>query len=614
MCGIAGFIGRKTINKAFLTSALSALMHRGPDDEGVFTNSNEFHNLYFLHRRLSVIDLDKRASQPFRNKNYTLCFNGEIYNYIELKQELEKLGYSFMTESDTEVLSVALEAWGEKAIERLEGMWAFAWYDQEKKLLLLSRDRFGEKPLYLFRDNEGLYFSSEIKGILYLTRSIPNVNYQQMFRYLINGYKSLYKKNETFYENITELSPATNMWIDKNGSISQRTFWKPTINVREEWSYSDAVDAVQASLIEAVRLRMRTDVPLAFCQSGGIDSNCLISIASKVLNLNPHGFTIINSDKRYEEEEFIKCAVQNLGTKHTSINLSHDKFLAKLRKMVVGRDAPVSTISYFVHLQLLEAMRDNGYKVSVSGTGADELFTGYYDHHNFYLAEIFSEKQLFSDSLFNWQKYISPIVRNPFLKDPFLFIENENFREHIFLKSEEFKNWLKPPWNEEFKEEKYKSLILRNRMLNELCHETVPVLLHEDDHNSMSVSIENRSPFLDSKLFETAFSIPTRHLIRDGKTKSVLREAMKGIVPEKILDNRRKVGFNAPIADLLNLKDKNTREQILENSVIFEFVERSHVESLLQKEELLNSDSKMLFNILNSKFFLEQRETYYELL
>ena len=141
-----------------------------------------------------------------------------------MKKDLEKLGYSFKTESDTEVLSVALEAWGEKAVERREGMWAFAGYDQEKKLLLLSRDRFGEKPLYLFRDNEGLYFSSEIKGILYLARSVPSVNYQQIFRYLINGYKSLYKKNETFYEDIIELSPATNMWVDKNGNISERTF------------------------------------------------------------------------------------------------------------------------------------------------------------------------------------------------------------------------------------------------------------------------------------------------------------------------------------------------------------------------------------------------------
>jgi len=201
------------------------------------------------------------------------------------------------------------------------------------------------------------------------------------------------------------------------------------------------------------------------------------------------------------------------------------------------------------------------------------------------------------------------IVRNPYLKDPRLYLKNRDCREHIYLNNDVFESWLENPWREEFSEQDFGVPLLRNRMLNETFVETVPVILKEDDLNAMSVSLENRSPFLDRKLFETAFSVPTKHLVRDGKAKVILREAMRGIVPEKILDNRRKVGFNAPIMDLLDVKDPRVREYLLEPSPIFDLVQRKKVRTLIDKSKLENSESKFLFNVLNSKFSLEQRKT-----
>jgi asparagine synthase (glutamine-hydrolysing) len=254
----------------------------------------------------------------------------------------------------------------------------------------------------------------------------------------------------------------------------------------------------------------------------------------------------------------------------------------------------------------MEKIASDGYKVSVSGTGADELFSGYFDHHNLYIACLKDNSEGRSKARSNWQRVVAPIVRNPFLQDPDCFIKDPNLREHIFLDAEIFSSFLKNPWKEKFIEEEYSTDLLRNRMNNELFHETVPVILHEDDLNSMYFSIENRSPFLDRKLFEVCQSIPTKHLIRDGKAKSVLREAVRGFTSDIILNNPRKVGFNVPISDYLDLDSQEVRDAILDDSPIYDLIKRTAIENLLNRPHLLNSQSKFLFYFLNAKIFLEE--------
>lgn len=583
--------------------------HRGPDAYG--ETAKELPNgrhLHLLHTRLAIIDLDPRSNQPFECGPGILCYNGEIYNYKELQAELKAVGEDLRAAGDTEVLARMLAREGRGALSRCEGMWAFAWYDARRDELLLSRDRFGEKPLYIWRRKEGIYFASEPKFLFALAGERPRVNVQHLRRYLVNGYKSLYKTAETFFEGVDELPGGSCAVVDGEGRYRVSSFWKPSFpRPDESMTYEEAVAGARERLMRSVDIRLRADVPIAFCLSGGVDSNALIAIAKRELGYDVHGFTIMNSDQRYEEREMVETSVRALGLRHTAIPVETRDFLPNLRALVRMHDAPVFTITYYAHWRLMEAIRDGGYKVSVSGTAADELFSGYFDHHNAYLAAMAQEDgRRHTAALNEWREQVAPMVRNPFLQNPDYFRQHPDCRDHIYLDADEFSNFLVSPFQEGFTEENYTEPLLRNRMANELFHESVPVILHEDDLNAMSFSIENRSPYLDTDLFDWCQQIPTRHLVRQGRAKAVLRDAVRGIAPDAIIDNPRKVGFNAPILDYLDLSDSGVRDELMADSPVFDLIRRDRIEELICMDSLPNSRSKFLFNFVNAKMFLEE--------
>jgi asparagine synthase (glutamine-hydrolysing) len=606
MCGIAGYIGTREISPDSLGACLGLMRRRGPDSAAYrHWRRDGGNNVYLLHSRLSIIDLDPRANQPFKAGSKWIVLNGELYNYLEVRRDLEARGCSFTTSSDTEVLGRALGEDGWAALDRCEGMWAFAVYDEADGSLGLCRDRFGEKPLYLFRDETGLYFGSEVKFLRTLLGRKLDVNYRQVYRYMVSGYRSLYKSGETFFEGLRELPPATLLSSGPGGWKEER-YWSPRFVPEEGMTYEEAVAGVRERLIRAVELRLRADVPLAFCMSGGVDSNSLIAIAKRVFRYDVHGFTIYNTDERYDEREVVEASVKELGIRHTPIPVTTRDFLEKLRLLVRQHDAPVYTISYYAHWLLMESIAAHGYRVSVSGSAGDELFSGYYDHQLMYLAEVHSDPALCERARSAWEEHIKPVIRNPHLRDPELFVKNPGFREHLYLNADEFRTFLKRDWSEPFTEEAYTESLLRNRMMNELFHESIPVVLHEDDINAMYFSIENRSPFLDRELFEFCNRIPTRHLIRDAMAKAILRDAMRGIVPDVVIDERRKVGFNVPIFSFLDVKDPVVREEVLGPSPIYDHVRREKIEALMDKPYLENHESLFLFYFLCAKLFLEE--------
>ena len=611
MCGIAGYAGPDPLASERIERARKLLHHRGPDHSAhrSFVTLAGRH-VTLMYARLSIIDLDPRANQPLRSGSRWLTYNGELYNYLELRERLVRKGVAFDTRSDTEVLVKAIDHLGWDALDACEGMWAFATYDDAEGTLALCRDRFGEKPLYVHRDADGgLYFASEPKALFALLgRALPP-NLGHIRRFLVNGYKSLYKRGETFFEGLSELDPGSVLVVDAAGVERDWRYWNAPTPAAVEMEFEDAAAGTRERLIRSVELRLRADVPLAFCMSGGVDSVSLISIAARELGQDVHGFTIVNSDARYEEQAMVELAVAQLGIRHTPVRLDTADFLARLRAVVRQHDSPVATISYFVQWLLMGAIHEGGYRVSVSGTGADELFSGYYDHHLAYLREVHDDAALHASARAAWERHVQPLVRNPYLREPALFVRDATFRDHIYLGADEFASWLSDGCagaSEPFGERDYTPDLLRNRMLNELFAEAVPVILHEDDLNAMSFSIENRSPFLDRDLFEFSLTIPTRHLIRDGRTKAVLRESMRGIAPDAVLDNRRKVGFNAPLFDLLDPTDPAVRAELDADSPIWEVVDRDRVTTLLAQQELPNSRSKFLFSVLASKMFLEE--------
>lgn len=370
-------------------------------------------------------------------------------------------------------------------------------------------------------------------------------------------------------------------------------------------SFEEAVKLVKDRLFKSVELRLNADVPIAFHMSGGVDSNSLISIAKRVFNYDVHGFTIVNHDLRYEEKDMVEASVSELNILHTNVVCNTKNFIENMKKLVRYHDGPIVTITYYLSWLLQNEVQKSGYNVSISGTAADEIFSGYFDHQIMYFNDIKDQKELFEKSVQNWKRDVFPHVRNPKLKSFDTFIKNPFDREHSYLKNDVYSTYTKNNWKEPFSEKYYRDGLLRNRMVNEIFHETTPVILHEEDLNAMYFSIENRSPFLDKELFSLCQSIPTRHLIKDGAAKAVLREAMRGIVSDSILNSKRKVGFNAPIFDLLDINNSSVKEYILEDSPIFDIICRESIQKMIEKSSLPNSDSKFLFSFLSSKIFLE---------
>lgn len=581
------------------------MRNRGPDHQDFAAFSVGDRQVRLLHSRLSIIDLDPRSNQPFTIEDTTVVFNGEIYNYIELRQQLQDRGVELRTSSDTEVLLHFYRLYGKRCVDHFEGMWTFAIFDGKRGHVFLSRDRFGEKPLYYIKTDDGYYFGSEIKFLKELSGQPLAINRRHILRNLVHGYKSLYKTKETYFERVQSLNYAESATITRDGELNLERYWKPVCSIDSSMTIEDAIEGARRHLLNSVKIRLRSDVPLAFCLSGGIDSASLASIAAKEFNANLTTFSIIDSDDRYNEEDNILATVRDIDCDHHLIHVDQTDVLPRLRSLIEYHDGPVATISYYVHSLISKAVHDGGFRVTFSGTAADELFTGYYDHFLLHLNEV-REHPDYQNWLQDWKEHILPLVRNPILQNPDLYKETPNYRDHIFDGLDAIRPYLTAEFQEPYREASYADPLLRNRMLNELFHESIPVILHEDDLNSMHQSIENRSPYLDTDLMNFAYSIPSEHLVRDGYAKYVLREAMKGTLNDQVRLDRTKKGFNASINSMIDFQNPETRDYLLDPSAeVFEFIDRQAVSELMDQFPIPNHFSKFLFNFVNTRIFLE---------
>jgi asparagine synthase (glutamine-hydrolysing) len=422
---------------------------------------------------------------------------------------------------------------------------------------------------------------------------------------MAHGYKALYKSEETYFEDVRELRYAENLIITTSGRSTHQRYWTPISKVDEKMSLEDAIEGTKEALLNSIKIRLRADVPLAFCLSGGVDSAALASIAVKEYGAEVTTFSIIDSDDRYNEEDNIMATVRDIGCEFHLISASQEDPLSRLTKLIEYHDAPIATISYFVHSMISEKISDNGFKVSFSGTSADELFTGYYDHFLLHLNEMRNTED-YNSCLSDWSENILPFIRNPDLQNPDLYHQRPNFRDHIFDASNQIEDFFLQPFAETYSEKRFSDNLLRNRMLNELFHEATPVVLHEDDLNSMFYSVENRSPYLDKNLQNFSYSIPCKHLIKNGYGKYILREAVNGYLNDQVRLDKRKKGFNASINSIIDLEDPSTLDYILNpTNELYEILDREKVKGLLSEKNQPNHFSKFIFNLLNARIFLE---------
>ena len=354
MCGIAGYFGKFDLNHFKINKALDILKERGPD----FRNYSKYRKkdifIKLIHTRLAIIDLDKRSNQPMENENFSLVFNGEIYNYIELKKDLENKGLKFKTTSDSEVILNGYTYYSDKNFELMEGMWALSIYDKKNNKIILSRDRFSEKPLFYYSDANEFIFSSDIKVIRLFCKKKFSVNHKRLLSGVICGYKSLNKDpSQTMYENIKSLEGSTILKIKKNFSIQKIYFWKPNTYINKKLKKKEIFVNAKKKLLHSIKLRLRADVESAFCLSGGIDSGSIASIAAKEFNQKINSFSIIDdNDMRYNEKSNIDLVVKDLNSNHNEIYISEIKNNLDLTKLKLTLE-PFSVLKSIVLLILI---------------------------------------------------------------------------------------------------------------------------------------------------------------------------------------------------------------------------------------------------------------------
>ena len=561
MCGITGIINynNKKVSKQSLLSMLNEIRHRGPDDDGIYIDDNV--GLGFV--RLSILDLTTAGHQPMQDRSgrYTIIHNGEVYNYIELREELKAEGYVFRSNTDTEVILNAYIKWGEACLDRFNGMWAFAIYDRVDKQLFISRDRFGIKPFYYYVDKEQFIFASEIPPILKVLNSPASSNNQAIFDYLV--FNRTDQTDFTFFNEIKKLPHGRCLKIEltpksdrtyKSGweSISKKTYIKKWYNLRSAVKLAqpfDSPESYRAIFSSAVGLRLRSDVKVGVCLSGGLDSSSIVSVLLKDYGQkNLHTFSAVYGTKETgDESDFIKefsDQLQNMHfTRPTAETLFHD-----MNSFIRAQGEPVPSTSPYAQFKVMELAKENVI-VTLDGQGADEQLAGYHYFYGFYFKDLL-RKASFLKMYSEIRRYL--IEHRSFygIKTLFYFLLPEQWRTSVRVNE---KGYLTHQFVEAYHtDNKVSGTIYGSNTLNEalLDHFEYKLehLLKWEDRNSMWFSMESRVPFLDHRLVEGTLSSLPGMKINNGKTKYILREALKDILPTKIQQRRDKVGFETPAA------------------------------------------------------------------
>ncbi|GAB5045787.1 asparagine synthase (glutamine-hydrolyzing) [Thermodesulfovibrio sp. TK110] len=556
MCGIFGCIN---LNGFFTKEDYHRFIHltemvsyRGPNASGyvilnIKKSANEnYFDAFLGHKRLSIIDLTNTANQPMEDKGVWIIFNGEIFNYLELKEELKKDGFIFNTNSDTEVILKLYRKYGESGFEKLNGMWAFAIVDLPKKKVVLSRDRFSIKPLYYTQINGQFYFASEIKQLLPLIQK-KEINPNIMYNFLQQGL--LDYNNETFFSGIYKLEPKTNLiirLIDKK--IDYKKYWDYTIEDIPNINY--AVDKFREIFIDSVKIRLRSDVKVGALLSGGLDSSSITVIANHIQNGNFESFSIVSKDKKYSEEKFIDILCKTKNIKNQKLYFEPDIALSTLEEVIYHNDEPFCGLSVVAQYNILKKIKEEtDIVVVLSGQGGDETLMGYLKYFFFNLKELIKQKSLISAlaqiflSLLNrtviWQFNIKEAKRYiPYID-----------KDKNYLK---IKGILEPIWQ---------CNNIRERQILDIDKYSVPALTHYEDRNSMAHSLEIRLPFLDHRLVNLLLSLPPQMKIRNGWTKYILRKSLFEL-PNDIRWRRDKQGFITPEEKWL----KRDLREIIENA------------------------------------------------
>jgi asparagine synthase (glutamine-hydrolysing) len=579
MCGILGHMAERNLarDKNFFLCGLNLLSNRGPDDRGVEKfqiNSNE---LLLGHTRLSIIDLSPNGHQPMHDhsRRFTIVFNGEIYNYRELRQELEALGLKFRSDSDTEVLLAALAHWGLESLPRLVGMFAFALYDKAEKTLTLARDAFGIKPLFYHHQSKVFAFASEIPALLVLLPEQAKLDQYQGWNYLQNG--SYDQNAATFFEGIHHLPPGHWMRInlDDGKLTGPIRWWWPSIQERSDISFQEAAVQLRELFLKSVRLHLRSDVPLGAALSGGIDSSAVVCAMRHLEPEMPiHTFTYVARGSAVNEEPWADIVNQHVGAIAHKVIVEPSELFEDMDDMIASQGEPFGSTSIYAQYRVFRRVREEGVVVTLDGQGADEMLAGYGGYtHRLYESlvergdktelDIFFQtwpefKRLMGKS--GWKGYLRKCIPGWVRKWRRKLLGKDKPGWVRFIPQDSGSPIPKSIFPTRDPEEGYGRRLVEELREN-LCGRGLAALLRHGDRNSMRYSVESRVPFLTTEIAEFLLRLPESFLLsNNGETKRVFRAAMRGIVPDAILNRRDKIGFETPERQLLRSNRENVHE------------------------------------------------------
>lgn len=623
MCGIAGIIKKnKKASDEEIDHMLQVMKHRGPDAKGIFVDNNTG----LGHCRLSIVDLSSDGTQPMKSSDgrYIITFNGEIYNYKELRRDLELRGIVFKTNTDTEVLLESYRLWGLGCTKKFNGMWAFAIYDSVKKEIILSRDRFGVKPLYLLNDDEGMYFASEIKAILEIKPKEKIVDNVTVARYFSGIQED--SDERTFYKNIKNFPKATNRIYNLDGEIVyEEIYWK--IDVKEfkrKYKRSNLYEEFLNLLEDSINLRLNADVEVGASLSGGLDSSAIVSIANKKFKRKINTFSSIYKFDECNEEEFVECVNKYTNSNPHYIYPDENKDVIRmLKEMIYYHDGPCESASPYSGYNVYKGVGDK-VTVMLDGQGADELFGGYLEcfinrindflgTHSFWgnvravkLASEFqtaipSFKHILDERIMVRILGFAGYGKYSKIKD-WTNIRNNSVPAYIyeddFRKIETRESWYIPAEIEsEFGKGLYK----------QLNYSILPRILHDVDRNSMANSLEVRLPFLDYRLVELSYAIDDNMKVKGCWTKYIMRKSLKKYLPKKIYSRRNKMGFPAPFDRWL--RDDKIGEHL------YDYIRKFGKRGIIKEEYVgylyerhMNGDNLdwLLFKMVSMEMWLEQ--------
>lgn len=588
MCGISGII-KKTADadlRTAIETITDLIKHRGPDGFGYYFNNN----IAFGHRRLAIIDLSQNGHQPMRyaDGKYVITYNGEVYNYIEIRTELEVLGYTFQSHSDTEIILAAYQQWGQACMSRFNGMWAFAIHDIEHNIIFCSRDRFGVKPFYYTDTGTEFAFGSEIKQLLCFLPE-RRANREVLLDFLVASFTD--RISDTFFAGVHQLPGGHNLIYDLgNNEYSITQYYQIKLDpAAESIGLEDAEAMFLKAFTDGIELRLRSDVKVGTCLSGGLDSSSIATLAAQMYGeKNGEQFcaiTAASSQISNDESEFARIVVEHSRLQWIKITPTYEEFAANLECVVNAQEEPFGSPSIIMQYLVMKAARAQGILVLLDGQGGDETLLGYSIYHGANIVSTYRREGWFAalNALRDSGNKSSHGILAVFKYLVGSFSATARYQlykwRHRYLKSI-------PPVPRGLVAFAKASLDLQQLQNLEITQTNLPVLLRYEDKNSMAHSVETRLPFLDYRTLELALSLPSKVKIHDGWTKWILRRIMSKKMPDSIVWRKNKFGFEAPEEQWLVQHGEEMRNRILSSTLLADLCDLKKLDSMLDTMNL----------------------------